>query len=108
MPGTSQGSAHPETRPTTSTSILGASTNIDDSDLPLPQPFTDAEWDAIVVAAVANVAAMEAAETQDHPDEDAVDDLLDAQPPGTAPHSPYLSLQVHVPVSRPGTAAATG
>ncbi|MDC3729080.1 MULTISPECIES: hypothetical protein [unclassified Rhodococcus (in: high G+C Gram-positive bacteria)] len=83
MPGTSQGSAHPETRPTTYTSILGASTNIDDSDLPLPQPFTDAEWDAIVAAAVANVAAMEAAETQDHPDEDAVDDLLDAQPPGT-------------------------
>ncbi|WP_156665623.1 hypothetical protein, partial [Rhodococcus phenolicus] len=83
MPGTSQGSAHPETRPTTSTSILGASTNIDDSDLPLPQPFTDAEWDTIVAAAVANVAAMEAAETQDHPDEDAVRDLLDAQPSGT-------------------------
>jgi len=83
MPGTSQGSAHPETRPTTYTSILGASTNIDNSDLPLPQPFTDTEWDAIVAAAVANVAAMEASETQDHPDEDAVDDLLDAQPPGT-------------------------
>ncbi len=83
MPGTSQGSAHPETRPTTYTSILGASTDTDDSDLPLPQPFTDAEWDAIVAAAVANVAAMEAAETQDHPDEDAVDDLLDAQPSGT-------------------------
>lgn len=83
MPGTSQGSAHPETRPTTYTFILGASTDIDDSDLPLPQPFTDAEWDAIVAAAVANVAAMEAAETQDDPDEDAVDDLLDAQPSGT-------------------------
>ena len=83
MPGTSQGSAHPETRPTTYTFILGASTDTDDSDLPLPQPFTDAEWDAIVAAAVANVAAMEAAETQGHPDEDAVDDLLDAQPPGT-------------------------
>jgi len=83
MPGTSQGSAHPETRLTTYTSILGASTDTDDSDLPLPQPFTDAEWDAIVAAAVANVAAMEASETQDHPDADAVDDLLDAQPPGT-------------------------
>ncbi|TWH41149.1 hypothetical protein L612_005800000020 [Rhodococcus rhodochrous J38] len=83
MPGTSQGSAHPETRSTTYTSTLGVSTDTDDSDLPLPQSFTDAEWDAIVAAAVANVAAMEAAETQGHPDEDAVYDLLDAQPAGT-------------------------
>ncbi len=84
MPGTSQGSAHPETHPTTSTSTIpDASADRDDAGSPLPQPFTDAEWDMIVAAAVANVAAMEAAETQDHPDEDAVDDLLDAQPSGT-------------------------
>ncbi|TWH10213.1 hypothetical protein L618_004300000020 [Rhodococcus rhodochrous J45] len=83
MPGTSQGSAHPETHPTTYNSNLGASTNTDEADLPLPQPFTDAEWDAIVAAAVANVAALEAAQTQDHPTDEAVCDLLDAQPAGT-------------------------
>lgn len=83
MPGTSQGSAHPETRPTTCISTLGVSTNSDDAGHPPPQPFTDAEWDAIVAAAVANVAAIEAAQAQDHPAEDAVHDLLDAQPAGT-------------------------
>ena len=83
MPGTSQGSAHPETRPTTCISTLGVSTDIDDADLPLPQPFTDAEWDTIVAAAVANVAVLEAAHPQNHPDENAVRDLLDAQPAGT-------------------------
>lgn len=82
MLGTSQGSADPETRPTTYTSTLGVSTDTDNADLPLPQPFTDAEWDAIVAAAVANVAALEAAHAQDHPAEDAVRDLLDAQPVG--------------------------
>ncbi|UZF48276.1 hypothetical protein [Rhodococcus rhodochrous] len=83
MPGTSQGSAHPETRPTTCISTLGVSTDTEDADHPRPQPFTDAEWDAIVAAAVANVAAIEAAQAQDHPAEDAVYDLLDAQPAGT-------------------------
>ena len=83
MPGTSQGSAHPETRPTTYTSTLGISTDIDDADLLLPQPFTDAEWAAIVAAAVANVAALEADQTHDQPAEDAVCDVLDAQPAGT-------------------------
>ena len=84
MPGTSQGSAHPETHPTTCISPTSvASIDTDDSDLPLPQPFTDAEWDAIVAEAIANVAALEAAHAQDAPDEAAVWDLLDAQPDGT-------------------------
>lgn len=83
MPGTSQGSADPETRPTTYTSTLGVSTDTDNAVLPLPQPFTDAEWDAIVAAAVANVATIEAAQTHDHPAEEAVHDLLAAQPAGT-------------------------
>jgi len=83
VPGTSQGSAHPETRPTTYTSTLGASTDTDDVELPLPQPFTDAEWDAIVAAAVANVAALEAAQPQDNPAEAAVCELLDTQPAHT-------------------------
>ncbi|MDV6297070.1 hypothetical protein OCS65_29630 (plasmid) [Rhodococcus aetherivorans] len=54
-----------------------------EADLLLPQPFTDAEWDVIVAAAVANVTVLEAAHAQDHPAEDAVRDLLDAQPVGT-------------------------
>ncbi|WP_144377017.1 hypothetical protein [Rhodococcus pyridinivorans] len=83
MPGTSQGSAHPETHPTTCISALGVSTDADDAGHSPPQPFTDAEWDAIVAAAVANVAAIEATQTQDHPAENAVRDLLDAQPNGT-------------------------
>lgn len=83
MPGTSQGSAHPETRPTTYTSTLGASTDTDDVALPLPQPFTDAEWDAIVADAVANVAALEASQPQDNPAEAAVCELLDTQPAHT-------------------------
>ncbi|MBS9376050.1 replication protein [Rhodococcus sp. B50] len=91
MPGTSQGSAHPETRPTTYTSTLGTSTDSDHVDFPLPQPFTDADWDAIVADAVANVAALEAAQTQDQPAEKAVRDLLDAQPAGTGA---VLSLPV--------------
>ncbi|MEE2061581.1 hypothetical protein [Rhodococcus artemisiae] len=48
----------------------------------LPQPFAVGEWEAIVAAAVANVAEIEAAQAQDDPAEAAVYDLLEAQPAG--------------------------
>ncbi len=76
---------------------------------PPPQPFADEEWEAIVAAAVANVAAIEAAQDQDDPAEAAVQDLLEAQPAGAR-----AALTLPVPAGaaleppRPGTAAGTG
>ncbi len=84
MPGTSQGSAHPETHSTTYISTTaGVSSETNGADLPLPQPFTAGEWEAIVAAAVANVAAIEAAQDQHDPADAAVYDLLETQPAGT-------------------------
>ena len=83
LPGTSQGSAHPETGSTVQFfTTPGVSPEVSDVDFPLPQPFADEEWEAIVAAAVANVAAIEAAQCQDDPAEAAVQDLLEAQPAG--------------------------
>ncbi len=109
MPGTSQGSAHPETHSTTYISTTaGVSSETNGADLPLPQPFTAGEWEAIVAAAVANVAAIEAAQDQHDPADAAVYDLLETQPAALAPRSRCLSPQVPMLVSRPGTAADTG
>ncbi len=65
----------------------------------LPQPFAAGEWEAIVAAAVANVAEIEAAQAQDDPAEAAVDDLIEAQPVGTR-----AALSLPVPA---GTCART-
>lgn len=83
MPGTSQGSAHPEKCSTTCISTTSIVPEVSDADLLLPQPFAAGEWEAIVAAAVANVAALEAAQAQGNPAEAAVCDLLEIQPAGT-------------------------
>lgn len=84
LPGTSEGSAYPETGligqiPTTS----GASPEADATDLVLSQAFPDLEWDAIVAAAVAAVSKIEASRAQNNPAEAALYELMEAQPLGS-------------------------
>nr|AKF16007.1 putative Rep protein [Prescottella equi] len=88
LTGTSQGNAHPENGSTVHFfASSGVSSEVSASDPALPQPFTDGEWEAIVAAAVASVAEIEAAEAQAHgqldPAEAAITDLLEAQPTGS-------------------------
>ncbi|KLL95117.1 hypothetical protein NJ76_29910 [Rhodococcus sp. IITR03] len=67
--------------------MLGASFEVGDTDTHLPRPFTDGEWEAIVAAAVAAVAQIEAAQqptdTTNDPTEDTIIELLKNQPTGS-------------------------
>ncbi|WP_458682510.1 hypothetical protein [Prescottella equi] len=94
MPGTSQGNAHPENTSTAQTSVpFSASSEVDTAKSALPQPFTDGEWEAIVAAAVASVAELEAVEpcAHEHDVADATEatitELLEAQPAGSTAYS---------------------
>ncbi|WP_157662877.1 hypothetical protein [Prescottella equi] len=94
MPGTSQGNAHPENTSTVRTfASSSASTEAHTTHSALPQPFADGEWEAIVAAAIASVATLEAAEQHAH-EHDAADEteatiteLLQAQPAGSNAYS---------------------
>lgn len=94
MPGTSQGNAHPENTSTVKTSAsFSASSEVNAARSALLQPFADGEWEAIVAAAIASVAELEAAEQYAH-EQDVADaaeatitELLEAQPAGSKTYS---------------------
>ena len=100
MHGTSQGSAHPEIDSTVQISPTpGVSSEVSEIPISHPQPFADGEWEAIVAAAVAAVAEIEAAEARDDTAEAAISALLEAQPTGsrgalTLPVAPGASAQI--------------
>ena len=104
LTGTSQGSAHPENDSTVhKTTCLGASFEVGDTDTHLPRPFTDGEWEAIVAAAVAAVAQIEAAQqptdTTNDPTEDTIIELLENQPTGSRAFSLPIAPGASAPLT---------
>lgn len=94
LPGTSQGNAHPENTSTVHTfASFSASSEVNAAHSALPPPFADGEWEAIVAAAVASVAELEAAEQAAHEHDVAdateamITELLEAQPIGSKAYS---------------------